>query len=627
MGKIIILDEHTANKIAAGEVVERPASIVKELCENSIDAGAKAISVEIKNGGISFIKIVDNGFGISKDDVEISFEKHSTSKIRSADDLMSISSMGFRGEALASISAVSYLEMITKTADEREGSRVVVEGGNVGKRQDYGCPVGTTIIVKDLFFNTPARYKFLKKDYTEAGYVEDVVTMLALGNPEISFKLVSNGSLILQTPGNDDILSCAYSIFGNSAKSTLQVDFEHENVRVFGLAGKPEISRSNRSQEMFFINSRIVKNKTITSAVEEAYKTLLQTGRYPFVILNISINPQMIDVNVHPTKQEVRFSDESQVFSAIFHAVKNTLLGSESLIPENNTDNSYEHFSAFSTKSSYPLTNNAAPKTNSGSIFRVGLKNEYSGNNYTNNESYNQENYFSKTNASIERSESKEAFHPQNYKDMNVLKAENDDLKIQEERPKYLPYKIIGTAFSTYILIEMEEDFYIIDQHAAHERVMFEKLREDKKAGRQLSQMILVPEVIELKHKDYELVNQNKEVLFNLGIIVEDFGENSIKVNSVPYLFSKADIRELLFDLIDGLEDMAKEKNESSEEKLLYRMACKSAVKANTSLSIEEITALIKSMNDLENPYTCPHGRPTAIKMTKREIEKKFGRT
>lgn len=623
MGKIIILDEHTANKIAAGEVVERPASIVKELCENSIDAGAKAISIEIKNGGISFIKVVDNGSGLSREDVEISFEKHSTSKIRSADDLMGISSMGFRGEALASISAVSHLEMITKTAEEKEGSRIVVDGGKIGARQDYGCPVGTIIIVKDLFFNTPARYKFLKKDYTEAGYIEDIITMLALGNPGISFKLVSNGSMILQTPGNNDILSCAYSIFGNTAKSTLKVDYEQENVKVAGLTGKPEISRSNRSQEMFFINNRIVKNKTISSAVEEAYKTLLQTGRYPFVILNIIINPQMIDVNVHPTKQEVRFSDESQVFSAVFHAVKNTLLGSESLIPETNTEFEPLHPSGLSTRNSFSSISDKTKGSGSGGLFRVGLKNGYSGNNYSSN-SYNQTGYSGRGSTINDNAKDKEALLRNN---LNEGETAEKDFKIQEDELKYLPYRIIGTAFSTYIIIEMEQDLYIIDQHAAHERVMFEKLKKDKETGHQISQMLLVPEIIELKHKEYELINQNKELLLNLGITVEDFGANSVKIGSVPYVFSKADIRELIVDLIDGLQEIVREKNESSEEKLLYRLACKSAVKANTPLSTEEISALIKSMNDLENPYTCPHGRPTAIKMTKKEIEKKFGRT
>ena len=611
MGKIIILDEHTANKIAAGEVVERPASVVKELCENSIDAGATSISVEIKNGGISFIKIVDNGSGLNKDDVEISFEKHSTSKIRSADDLMSISSMGFRGEALASISAVSHLEMITKTADVKEGSRILVEGCNVGFRQDYGCPVGTTIFVKDLFFNTPARYKFLKKDYTEAGYVEDVVTMLALGNPYISFKLVSNGAMILQTPGNNDLLSCAYSIFGSTAKATLKVDYEQDNIKVFGLVGKPETSRSNRSQELFFINNRIIKNKTITSAVEEAYKTLLQVGKYPFVILNISINPQMIDINVHPTKQEVRFSDENQVFSSVFHAVKNTLLGAESLIPGTNEESEpSKPFISYDVKDSVPMFNNQTKKTDSGSLFRTGLKNEHFGN-----------NYFKKNDSIIQLNEDVESYDETN----ELIKEKN--LEIQESEQKYVSYKIVGTAFSTYIIVEMDDDLYIIDQHAAHERVMFEKLKKDKQSGRQLSQMLLIPEVFELKHKEFELINHNKELLVKLGIIVEDFGANSVKISAIPYLFNKTDVRELIFDLIDGLDEIGRERNESSEDKLLYRMACRSAVKANTLLSNEEIIALIQSMNNLENPYTCPHGRPTAIKMTKREIEKKFGRT
>jgi len=623
LGKIIILDEHTANKIAAGEVVERPASVVKELCENSIDAGATSISVEIKNGGISFIKIVDNGSGLNKDDVEIAFEKYSTSKIRSAEDLTSISSMGFRGEALASISAVSRLEMTTKTKDEKEGSRILVQGGKVNARQDYGCPIGTTIIVKELFFNTPARYKFLKKDYTEAGYIEDVLTMLALGNPEISFKLVSNGSMVLQTPGNNDLLSCAYSIFGNTAKATIKVECEQDDITVFGLVGKPETSRSNRSQEMFFINSRIIKNKTITSAVEEAYKTLLQVGKYPFVILNISINPQMIDINVHPTKQEVRFSDENKIFSAVYHAVKNTLLGAQSLIPGSAEESEHsKSISYYDAENHKPMFTEQAKKSDAGSLFRVGLKNEDFGNNYfKKDKSYGQTDYFKKNESAIQQNNTSEA-----YENINILEKETN-LEIQEAEPEYLPYKIVGTAFSTYIIVQMYEELYIIDQHAAHERVMFEKLKKDKKDGRQLSQMLLIPEVLELKHKEFELISQNIELLASIGIIVEGFGVNSIKINAVPYVFSKTDVKELLFELIDGLEEIGREKNVTSEEKLLYRIACKSAVKANTSLSNQEILALIEDMNDLENPFTCPHGRPTAIKMTKREIEKKFGRT
>lgn len=621
MGKIIILDEHTANKIAAGEVVERPSSVVKELCENSIDAGATSISVEIKNGGISFIKISDNGSGISKDDVEIAFEKHSTSKIRTAEDLMNISSMGFRGEALASISAVSHLEMITKTAEEKEGSRVIVEGGKINPRQDCGCPVGTTIIIRDLFFNTPARYKFLKKDHTEAGYVEDVISMLALGNPGISFKLINNGSMVLQTPGNNDLLSSAFSIFGNTAKATLKVDYEHEGIKVYGLAGKPEISRSNRSQEMFFINNRIVKNKTIASALEEAYRTLLQVGKYPFAIIKISLTPQIIDVNVHPTKQEIRFSDESQIFSAVFHAVKNSLFNSESLIPGTieESESAGHIFGGYEKKSSYIIQENNKSKSNSGSLFRFGLKNGYSVNNYIKKD----ESYTKPENSQTSDNLAK---NNEYFEEINPFEKQSN-CKVQEADERYLSYKVRGTAFSTYIIVEMSDDLYIIDQHAAHERVMFEKLKKEKKDGRQLSQMLLIPEVLELKHKEYQIVAQNKEIFARLGILVEDFGVNSVKINSVPYIFNKADARELVIDLVDGLEEIGREKNQASEEKLLYRMACKSAVKANTSLTEKEIAALIEAMNDLENPYTCPHGRPTAIRMTKRDIEKRFGRT
>lgn len=593
MGNIVILDENTANKIAAGEVVERPASVVKELCENSIDAKATSITVEINNGGISLIKIIDNGTGIQGDDVEIAFEKHATSKIRKVEDLNSISSMGFRGEALSSISAVSKLELTTKTLNENTGTKIKIEGGVLKEKEECGCPKGTTVIVKDLFFNTPARYKFLKKDYTEAGYVEDVVTMLALGNPNISFKLIINASLVLQTPGNGEMLTTAYSIYGNNAKSTIGVDYEQDGIHITGLAGKPEIARSNRSHQIFFINNRVVKNRTMSSAVEEAYKTLMQVGKYPFVILNLEINPELVDVNVHPTKQEVRFSEEGKIFSSIFHAVKNSLFSGESLIPDYSL-----------MKIEEPWQKEKMPEKSSGFPLKSGLKQQDYGKNFEGGNSY--------------------GFHDNASKYPKYLQGTFSEIK--EEQEFYRTFKIVGSAFLTYILVEDGADMYIIDQHAAHERIMYEKLKKDHEEGKQVSQMLLIPEVLEIKHKEYELLKNNADIIESLGIAIEDFGSGSIKINSLPFLCDKDNAKEIVLELIDQLAENQKENKKNKKDKLLYMLACKSAVKANSALSDQEIAALIESMNGLENPYTCPHGRPTIIRMTKYEIEKRFGR-
>ena len=327
MGNIVLLDDLTINKIAAGEVIERPASVIKEMVENSIDAGATNITVEIKNGGISFIKISDNGKGIAQDDLEIAFERHATSKIRSADDLNNITSMGFRGEALASIGAISNVEMISKTREQENGYKVVVEAGNILEKEISPASVGTTITVKNLFFNTPVRYKFLKKDYTESGYIEDVITRIALVNPQIAIKLINTGKTIIQTNGNGDLKTVIYSIFGKSvAESVLPVSYEYEDMKVEGMVGKPEVARSNRTNQLFFVNKRYIKDKTLTAATEQAYKGMIPLGKFGFVVLNITMNPAKVDVNVHPAKLEVRFQEENKVFQAIYHAIKDTLL-------------------------------------------------------------------------------------------------------------------------------------------------------------------------------------------------------------------------------------------------------------------------------------------------------------
>ena len=330
MGNIVLLDDLTINKIAAGEVIERPASVVKEMVENSIDAGATSITVEIKNGGISFIKVSDNGKGIAQDDLEIAFERHATSKIRSADDLNKVTSMGFRGEALASIAAVANVELVSKTAEQETGYKVVVEAGNVLEKEEAGCRTGTTITVRNLFFNTPVRYKFLKKDYTESGYIEDVITRVALVNPNIAIKLINTGKTVIQTNGNGQLKDVIYSIFGKDiANAILEVSYQYEDIKVTGVIGKPEIARSNRANQLFFVNKRYIKDKILTAETEQSYKGLIPVGKFGFVVLNIEMDPSKVDVNVHPAKLEVRFQEENKIFQAIYHAIKETLLKSD----------------------------------------------------------------------------------------------------------------------------------------------------------------------------------------------------------------------------------------------------------------------------------------------------------
>ena len=510
-----------------------------------------------------------------------------------------------------------------------EGSKIIVEGGHLGERQEIGSPTGTSITVRDLFFNTPARYKFLKKDYTEAGYIEDVVTRLALGYPEISFKLINAGSLAVQTPGNNDVLSCAYTIFGSNAKITVPLNYEEGGIKVIGLAGKPEIARSNRSQEIFFINNRYIKNKTISTAVEEAYNTLIPSGKYPFIILNINLDPQFVDVNVHPTKQEVRFSDESLIFRVVYHALKNALFSGVNLVPEIKSEEQSKKIYGmgetmkeknFKTYEQENLLD--VSRKNSESIFKPSLNRTDYGNNYDKNIFKKDFCIGSEKNDILACPKDKEI----NYKQSDYKRLEENH-SINEEQEKFVSFKIIGTAFSTFVIIEWNDELYIIDQHAAHERVMYERLKKDWENSKLMSQMLLIPEVVELTHKEFDCIEQNNEILSGLGIIVEQFGNNSIKINSVPLIWDKVNIRETFLDVLDGLNEYSKSRDEKAIDAFLYRMACKAAVKANTCLSKEEISALMNSMMTLNNPFTCPHGRPTAIKMTKREIEKKFGRT
>lgn len=710
MGNIVLLDELTINQIAAGEVIERPASVVKELIENSIDAGATNITVEIKNGGISYIRITDNGKGIMPDDMEIAFERHATSKIRQAKDLETVKSMGFRGEALASIAAIARVELVSKTESSDIGRKVVVEGGKVISNEEIGCPKGTTITVQNLFFNTPVRYKFLKKDFTEFGYIEDAVTRIALINPNIAIRLINSGKTVIQTSGNNDMKTVIYNIYGKDiAENCLNVDYTYEDIKVTGVVGKPIISRSNRSNQLFFVNKRYVKDKALTSAAEQGFKGMITIGKFGFLILNISVDPHKVDVNVHPAKLEVRFEEESKVFKAIYHSIKETLL-KEDLVSEAEKIKNIDITKKTNIQEPKQIYNTEVTKSKDnttpifGSLFKKiknsqmskedeeisGVKNNPIEEIFRNrenkeeniNEIKNIDENIKTDKENIETIENKEPIKPiENKSDLNnimekVHKLEEnsmepdeknfdemyakmfgrlpieenvqEDNKLNEDAEEYhfddvntenmslfkknninsIPnYKFIGIAFSTYIIIEMEKELYIIDQHAAHERIMYEKIKKNYYSdGPKESQLMLLPDIITLTHKEMGIAKDNMELFEKAGFTLEEFGENTIKLTGVPNVCIDLETRELFLETLDEINTVARTAKQEIEERFIATVACKAAVKANMALTREEVDELMKELLVLPNPFTCPHGRPTAIRMSKSEIEKKFSR-
>lgn len=696
MGNIVLLDDLTINKIAAGEVIERPASVVKELVENSIDAGATNINIEIKNGGISYIRITDNGKGIMPDDMEMAFERHATSKIRNASDLETVTSMGFRGEALASIAAISKVEMISKTGENEIGYKVNVQAGKIINKEETGCSKGTIITITDLFFNTPVRYKFLKKDFTEAGYIEDVITRIALIHPEIAIKLTSSGKTIIQTSGNGDIKSVVYGIYGKDvADNILEVNYQYEDIKVTGVIGKPVIARSNRGNQIFFVNKRYIKDKTLTSAAEQAFKGLLTIGKYGFLILNIEMSPSKVDVNVHPAKLEVRFQDENTIFKAVYHAIKETLLKGE-LVPEDKpveikrqetivtpgeTEIKKESIKfsdllqkMVSKKEEKEVEDPFEYKANPiAEIYsnKYGVREEeesYKIQNKQITEETAEEDELSKMDTHVintqeinerimgkitELDNLKIEENSKNFEEMyaktfgNLPKTENkeepkDETKVKTEElemtekismfdnmeDKTIPkYKFIGIAFATYIIIEIDNELYIIDQHAAHERIMYEKIKKNfYSEGEKDSQLMLLPDIINLTHKEMDIAKENIPVFEKAGFMLEQFGENTIKLTGVPNICIDLYTKQLFLETLDEINTVARTAKQEIEEKFIATLACKSAVKANMVLTKDEVDNLMKQLLVLPNPFTCPHGRPTAIHLTKNDIEKKFSR-
>ncbi len=708
MGKIVLLDDATINKIAAGEVIERPASVVKEVMENAIDAGATAITVEIRNGGISYIRVTDNGKGIMQDDMEIAFERHATSKLRSAEDLDEIKSMGFRGEALASIAAIAKVTLDSKTADSLNGYEVVIEGGKVLSRSEKGCSNGTSITIENLFYNTPVRYKFLKKDFTESGYIEDVVARIALVHPEIAIRLVNTGKVMIQTPGNGDIKTVIYNIYGKEiADNLINIDYTYEDVLVKGVIGKPVISRSNRSNQLFFVNERYVKDKTLSGAAEQAFKGFVTIGKHGFLVLNITMDPRKVDVNVHPAKLEVRFQEETKIFKAIYHSIRDGLTKGDLVADTNSiekldsergkynqevdTNSTYEQKENTSFRDIIkPTSEPVKPVISEDTVeYKAGEK-EPTVEEKNNEETFESvmarlkkmQNMINMTNGtdttnsnfspSVENKEEVEkvqneqeveiaeeiqapkvkddekflAMYEKNFgvaikkteepekDEMNAsdeLKAisKEDNVSIFEKAEEVAKpaYKYIGIAFNTYIIIEMKQDLYIIDQHAAHERIMYEKIKKnyynnDKKD----SQLMLLPDIITLTHKEMGIYRDNREMFERAGFVVDEFGENTVKLSGVPDVLIDLETKDLFLEALDEINTVARTAKQEIEEKFIATVACKAAVKAHMVLSREEVTELLDKLLLLPNPFTCPHGRPTAIKMTKNDIEKKFAR-
>ena len=778
MGNIVLLDDLTINKIAAGEVIERPASVVKEMVENSMDAGATKITVEIKNGGISFIRISDNGKGIAEDDMEIAFERHATSKIRVAEDITKVTSMGFRGEALASIAAIANVEMVSRTKDSNIGHRIVVEGGKTLEQGEIGAPLGTTITVKNLFYNTPVRYKFLKKDYTESGYIEDAITRLALVHKEIAFKLINTGKTVIQTTGNNDEKSVIYSIYGKDvAEAIIESDYEYEGIKVTGVVGKPEIARSNRSNQLFFVNGRYIKDKTLTAAAEQAFKGMIPINKYGFLILNLQMDPALVDVNVHPAKLEVRFEEENKVFKSVYYAVKEALSKrelvadavEEKAIPkqeiaqeiatpiqpkqltenlqkeadevekvikedeeteksgvfgflrknkhvekgQDEKENMLEEIYKFrrglkeigvaevtpnvytpivperkdepvkevadngvqvgqevqeEAKSSVPseekvqeATEELIKQRQSDEILEEAIKNSKAENPLNKEQDNISENtdkiekfdtmyskiFGEKANFSSQLTDSKEL--SENEKKVldeikntvrptfeSEISEENIQAPMSEENTEQIEefknmagknYKFVGIVFSTYIIVEIENEMYIIDQHAAHERIMYEKVKKNYYSTTDKdSQLMLLPDIINLTHKEAETIKENLEMFEQAGFTLEAFGENTIKLTGVPNICMDMNTKQLFLDLLDEVDNYSRTDRQDKEERFIATIACKSAVKANMKLTEKEVDKLMERLLALPNPFTCPHGRPTAIRMSRYDIERKFAR-
>ena len=655
MGNITLLDQATIDKIAAGEVVERPSSVVKELVENAIDAGSTAITLEIKDGGISFIRISDNGGGIDPSDIKTAFLRHSTSKIRSVEDLLTISSLGFRGEALSSIAAVSMVELLTKTKDSICGIRYVIEGGKEKSMEEAASPDGTTFFVRNLFYNTPARKKFLKSSMTEAGYIHELMIRMALSHPEVSFKFINNGQTKLHSAGNHSLKDVIYQVYGRDISNNLvEIDAEENSVHIKGYIGKPSVSRGNRNFETYFVNGRYIKSNIIAKGIEDAYKGYLMQHQYPFCVLQFEMDGSELDVNVHPTKMELRFSNQQALYDFVFRTVREGLDRKE-YIPQVTVDEpkkALKSVQAPTQKPPIPTTvqkpavqapvqKPAAPQERNLDYFlaqmRERVKADYAS---RENKSPYQQKFEQKplkpvSEKSVSKSAEKPAAKPQVLQEERTLygtkkPAEAQQMELFDKKllaeESIKEHKIIGQLFETYWMVEFDEKLFIIDQHAAHEKVLYERTLKRLKSKEHTSQLLSPPVVLSLSMQEEALLKKYMQHFTDLGYEIEHFGGMEYQICAVPGNLYNINKKELFIEILDNLSELSGRNNPDLILEKIASMSCKAAVKGNMKLSRMEMESLIKELLMLDNPYQCPHGRPTIISMSKYEIEKKFKR-
>ena len=635
MARINVLPKEIYQLIAAGEVVERPSSVVKEMIENSLDAGAKNITIEIKNGGSTYIRITDDGCGIERDDVRKVFISHATSKISKKDDLNSIATLGFRGEAMASISAVSKVELLTKAENEEIGTRYEIAGGEELEFDDAGCPNGTTIVVRDIFFNTPARMKFLKKDVTEGNQVAGIVDRMAISHPEISFRFIRDGKQVLITSGNGDLKSTVYSVLGKEmSDSLMSVDYSFNDMRITGFVSKPTASRKSRAGQYFYINNRIVKSKTAMAALEQAYKNTIMVGRFPACVLNIELNPAQVDVNVHPAKTEVRFANEKPIFDLVYYAVKTAIENDRTVkevefkenpicwqesknVYQNNDNKSFQAKFDFFKKKDEPPSQQVIKTKPRENFWQVEApKPEY--------KIARDEKPKPRVDINIEYEEPEEistAKSEDTPKEQDIEKVVITDEKDNEN---FIPnFKLIGEAFKTYLIVEIENELYFIDKHAAHERMNFERFKAQATVE---TQMLLAPVVVNLTKDEFIAISENVELIKKCGFELEEFGESQIIVRAIPSLVDGDSVKDLMLEIAQKLLEHKTDILPDKIDWIYHSASCRSAVKAGDYTSRQEQEMFVKKLLSMPNIRFCPHGRPVFIKMSKYDIEKQFGR-
>lgn len=637
MKKIAVLDQATIDKIAAGEVVERPASVAKELVENAIDAGATAVTVEIRDGGITYMRITDNGSGILADQVPLAFLRHATSKITTADDLHHIISLGFRGEALSSIAAVAQVELITKTQDDLMGTRYIIEGGVEKSLEEIGAPEGTTFFIRNLFFNTPVRSKFLKTPSTEAAYIGSAMEQLALSNAHIAFKFVVNGQVKMHTTGSGNLRDVIYSVFGRDiAKELLEVHYDQDGISIGGYIAKPTVSRGNRNYESYYVNGRCVKNRVVTKAIEDGYHGFMMQHKYPFTALSIQVQKDIVDVNVHPTKKEVRFSNEPIIYNAVYEAVTNALTHRE-LIPEVTVDVKKTErkpvIPATAVPEPFETKRRGTVLTKEKQVETKAVLEQIKEAVQIAEEAEKrmQEGAVTKNPSHSMICEPKATYHVKSaiVTEKPVI-AETEQMSLFEEKllspEARIHHRVIGQLFDTYWLVEFDEKLFIMDQHAAHEKVLYERLMKEYDKKEISSQLVSPPIVLSLNLEEETALLDYMDVFHDLGFVIESFGGRDYTIREIPYNLYGLNSKDLFVEILDGLSTEGSRAPLAMVTDKLATAACKAAVKGNHTLTYKEAEALIDELMTLDNPYQCPHGRPTIISMSKYEIEKKFRR-